>query len=205
MEENQLSPKNTIPTPSEVMKGRKINKTFFLVAGLVILTAVLLIISLTTRKDSPPSVSNKNVQTDYAHTSLSISEEPRQASVAGTYETDVNIDSKDNLVTGAQIELSYDPASLTNVEIKPGNFLPKAITIKKTIDAKKGTITFWLWASQGAIGVKGTGAIATITFTKTDTLETTISFLPESLVSDERYDQSVLKETTSGVIGPLSL
>lgn len=198
MEENL----NNVPSPSEFIKKNKLNKTWLLVAGLVALTGVLLIVSLASKKISPFETPSKQA-TDIAHTSLSISDQPRSASTAGTYETDVNIDSQDNLITGVQLEISYDPKVLTNVEIKAGDFIPNSIVTQKKVDSAKGTISYWLWISQGNSGAKGKGTVAVISFSKTGSNETSINFLPDTVVGDQRYGQSVLRESTSAVIGNL--
>lgn len=199
MEENQTDK----PNLNKDSKGFKINKTMLLVAGLVILTGVLLAISLSSKKISSIPTLTREQETDFAHTSLSISEEPRVSSLSGTYEVDVNIDSSDNKITGAQLELSYDPKVLTKVEIEPGDFLPNPVVILKKIDAQNGKISYVIGSQLGENGVKGTGAIAVITFSKTDNQETTINFLPQTLITAEGSDQSVLKESVSGIISTL--
>lgn len=201
MEEN--SQQNIIPTPSEVINKRTFNKSWVLVTGLVILTAVLLVISLSRRNFSGVPSATKQEQANFAHTSLSISESPRVASAAGVYETDVNIDSKDNQITGVDLELTFDPKVLTKVDIKPGSFIPNAVVLNREVDPIKGTISLTIGTSQRSRGVKGTGAIAVISFSKTGSAETTIQFLPNTLVTAEGQDQSVLSETASAVIGVL--
>jgi hypothetical protein len=48
--------------------------------------------------------------------------------------------------------------------------------------------------------VKGTGTIAVLSFTKTGSEETAISFLPQSQVSTLGLNESVLNETVSAFI-----
>ena len=201
--DNNNSGENIIPTPGEVVKKAKFNKSFILVGGLVILTAVLLIISITSRNSSSlPSISRES-QTNTAYTNLSISEELRASTILGKYETDVNIDSGKNQITGVQLEISYDPKVLTNVDIVPGSFFPTAVIIGKEIDPVKGTILYTLGTAQGTDAVSSKGSLAVISFNKIGDTETSIEFLPETLVTDHRYDQSVLNETESGNIGIL--
>jgi hypothetical protein len=210
MEENSAQPSQptvpNIPSPEEVVKEAKkgnFNKSIILVVVLVILTVILLVVSLNIKKGSPAPYVTKQVQTNVAQSSLSISDSPRIASTSGAYETDVNIDSGTNKVTGIQLSISYDPKVLTNVDIKPGTFLPDGTVISKQVDAQKGTITFLLGTSQGKKGVSGTGQVAVISFTKVIPDDTNLSFLPDTLVSAEGYDQSVLSKTSSAVIGAL--
>lgn len=190
--------------PKESSSKLKINKTLLLVTGLVILTGVLLAISLYSKGSSPIQEIIKNAEeNNFAKTSLVLSEEVRKSSASGVYELDVNIDSDDNEVTGVQLELSYDPKVLGKVDIKPGSFLLSPVVILKKIDTTSGRITYMLGNQLGEPGVKGKGTIAVISFSKTGDKETSIDFLPQTLVTAQGLDQSVLKETVSGVIGTL--
>jgi len=196
----------TIPTPEDVVKDVKkgnFNKSILLVVGLVILTAVLLVLSFMVKKSSPAPTATTKTQASFAQTDLSISENPRTASTSGSYETDVNITTGANKITGAELVLSYDPKVLTNVDIKPGSFITSPTVIQKKIDSTQGTITLIFGTAQGAKGVSGTGQLAVISFTKTSAVDTDINFLPDTLISAEGYDQSVVSKTTSATIGSL--
>jgi hypothetical protein len=195
MEEN--APQQA-PVENSAQKLRSLNKTPLLIAGLVILTGVLLALSLGSRKANLPNLATEEpAKTDYAHTTLSLSE-PRESGNAS--EMDVNIDTQDNIVTGVQLELSYDPKVLTRVDIAPGEFMEDPVVIQKRVDATNGRISYVLGAPLGKAGIKGQGPVAVITFTKTSDAETSLTFLPETLVTAEGHSQSVLKETVSAVI-----
>ena len=56
------------------IKNSSLNKTWLLVAGLVILTVALLVVSLNSKNFPGLPTSSKDVKTDFAHTSLAISE-----------------------------------------------------------------------------------------------------------------------------------
>lgn len=200
MEENLPNPTNS----PGVNKKLKLNKTALLVAGLTILTGLLLVISFSSRTSLPIPLITKDEEVDFAHTSLSMSEEIRASSESGVYEIDVLIDSKDNVITGGQLEISFDPLVLKNVDIKPADFLSNPTEGIKRIDQAKGSISYTLLNRLGEKGVSGTGVFATISFSKTGSEETFLEFLPDTLITAENpIDESVLKETTSGVIGNL--
>lgn len=186
MKENILSFKNNI------LKRPKI-----LVAGLIILIIIPLAIGFAANFFQKLPAGSKDEQTDFAHTSLAFSEEPKISSASGMYEMDIAINSRDNNVSGAKLELVFDPKVLGNVDIKPGSFLPNPTVISKKIDAVNGRITYVL---ESADGVKGEGTVAVISFSKLTNQETTINFLPQTQVSAQGFDQSVLKETVSGII-----
>ena len=181
-------------------KSKTINKTALLVAGLVILTIVLLVVSLTSRSGVLRPGGSDKIKTGFADTSLAFSDTPRTGTISGVYEMDINIDSKNSKITGAQIELSYDPKKLTKVDIKPGNFLDNPVVIVKSIDTDSGVIKFWLGNRVEKEGVKGDGTIAVVTFSKPASGEAQINFLPKTSISAEGIDQSVLKETVSALI-----
>lgn len=192
MEENVKSKKNS-----------NLNKTWLLVAGLVILTAILLVVSLNSKNFPGLPSESKEVKTDFAHTSLSISEEPRASTVSGTFEVGITIDTDKNEITGVQLELTFDPSILGRVDIKPGDFLKNPAVLIKDIDIKNGRITYALGNRPGEKAVKGTGTVAILSFSKGSQVETGINFLPHTAVSSPGHNQSVLKETVSAVIGPL--
>ncbi|MBP9717024.1 MAG: hypothetical protein KBD51_03740 [Candidatus Levybacteria bacterium] len=184
---------------NNIVKKNKLNKTWLLVAGLVILTVVLLVVSLTSKNFSPLRSTPKEVKVDFAHTSLAVSEDVRQ-SPDGGYETDVIINTYEDEISGAQIELSFDPKVLTNVDIEQGTFINSPAVLIKTVDTKTGVIRYAIAIKPGDKMVKGEGVIATISFNKTGTTPTNLNFLPQSQVSTTAHSQSLLRETTSAVI-----
>lgn len=181
-------------------KKSKLNKTWLLVAGLVILTIVLLVVSLTSKNFSPLKGGTRDEVVEKARTSLSISEELRPLETSGKYETDIVINTNGDEISGTQIELSFDPKAISSVDITPGDFIPDPTVLIKSIDTKTGVIRYAIAIKPGDKMVKGTGVIATISFTKTGTEETYINFLPQSQVSTTGHNQSVLRETVSAVI-----
>ncbi len=189
---------------NNITRKNKLNKTWLLVAGLVILTGVLLFVSLTSKNFSPLRSTPKNVKVDFAHTSLAVSENVRQAP-NGKYETDVIINTNGDNISGAQIELSFDPKALTNIDIKPGTFIDNPTVLIKTIDTKTGTVRYAVAIKPGDKMIKGEGIVAVISFTKIGTTSTYINFLPQSQVSTTDHNQSVLRETVSAIIDKVSL
>lgn len=189
-------------TDNIVSKFKSFKKTPFLIAGLVILTGILLAVSLNLGSE-PKSPTSNATQEDFAHTSLSISEEIRESTVSGVFEVDVNIDTNDDLVTGVQLELEYDPEALTKVDVVNGDFLENPNILIKEINENEKRITFVAGKKPEQSSVSGEGVIAVISFEKVTDEPTYINFLPQTLVSAEGLNQSVLKETISTIIGEL--
>ncbi len=175
------------------------NKKWLLVAGLIILIAAPIIILLSSKGLNLISKNGNNQQIAEANTSLSVSEDIRSTSES-TYETDIVINTNGNKISGAQIELAFEPTLLTNVDITPGNFLSNPTVLTKTIDTTNGVIRYIIAIKPGDETIDGTGVIATLSFTKTSQEPTNIGFLPTSQVSTTGLNQSILKETISADI-----
>lgn len=188
---------------------KKINKTWVLIIILMILTALLLIISIMSRNSNPiaevtPTVSIEP-EKEIAFTTLTISGEPRISTISGRYEVDVIINTDKNEVTATQVELVFDPDTLTIYDIKPGKFMTNPEVLQKNIDTENGRVSFWLAINPNQSWVQGEGAIATITFTKVGTGSGEIGFSPKSSVSAIGIDDSVLLDTFSGFINELPI
>lgn len=167
-------------------------RTFILILILVASVTWLLILAVNPNKTSEPQVT---ATPSPAQSVLTLSDEGLSTSSART--VNVNIDTGTNKVTGVQIELSYDPKVLTSVDIKPGTFFENPVILLKEINIKEGTVSLALGVSPGLGGIYGSGTAAVLTFnTASDSGETTISFLPKTLVSGEGIIQSVLKSAT---------
>lgn len=176
-------------------------KTWALVAGLIILTAALLYLSLSANKNSSPVPQVTPVPTkEAANTSLLFSDEQKYASGSSLLKTDILIDSKTNKITGAQIELTYDPTILSKVDITPGNFLKNPVEVLKKVDVKNGRISYVLGTRLNESS-NGTGIIATITYLRLKNTQTTIDFLPQTLITAHGFSESVLVNSKSGVLG----
>lgn len=187
------------PVESSTPHKNNFNKSILLVSGLIVATLVLLGISLTAKKYSPAPAANKTAEVGFAKTSLSISDQANSSDVSGVYETSVDINAE-NKVTGIQLSITYDPTKVTNVDIKPGDFLQNPTVIKKNIDTKNGVVTYILGTALGTPGVDGSGSVATISFSRVGSGDVEFNFGPDTKVSAQGQDQSVLSGTTGAVI-----
>ncbi len=195
MEENLENKEVSSPLPSEPQKTG-FNKTPLLIAALVILTGILLVVSLSSRKSSPSSGTK---QVSVLSASLSMGDQ-RAASTSGSAEIDVNIDSGKNKVNGVQLEIAYDPKEVKINDIKPGSFFDNPLVISKKVDSEKGVVTLLLGSQINQKGIEGSGTVAVINFTKTTSGDSQLSFNPGTLVTADGGSQSVLSKTASGSI-----
>ncbi len=97
------------------------------------------------------------------------------------------------------IELGYNPLVFGNVDINPGTFFQNPAILLKTIDTKNGKISYIIGIQLQAQGVSGKGTVATITYSiqpTTNQIQSSINFLPSSLVGAQGINNSVLKSAT---------
>lgn len=181
-------------------EAAKMNKTWILVAVLVVITFVLLIVSLTAKNPFINPNRAKITPEVASETSLIFSDTVRVGTVSGTYEVDINIDTGENEVTLAQLEMKYNPGEFQRVDLKPGNFINNPVILQKSINTMDGRIKYWIGVSPNQDGVSGQGVIATLIFAKPATGASQITFLPKTSISATGTDQSVLKNMVSGYI-----
>jgi len=158
--------------------------------------------SLITSSPSPKVTPAKTAFNEsVAQTVLSFGSPSLVNSSASTlnYSLPVNISTGTNKVTAVQLELQYDPAALTYVAIAPGPFFAKPDVLSNQIDAKTGRITYAFGAGLTGKAIAGEGIVANITFSaKVQTLtNTSITFLPKTLVTAEGINDSILKQTVT--------
>lgn len=113
----------------------------------------------------------------------------------------VNIDTK-NEVTAVQLELSFDPAVLKNIQIKEGSMFQNPIVLINNVDAQTGRISYAIAISPSETPKSGKGTIAVINF-ETSLLsgqKTEISVLPKTLATAKGVRESVLNQISGAVI-----
>lgn len=185
--------------PVQPKKGAP-KQTIVFITFLIVVTLVLLGLAVYTQKITPPSptTSNQVVFPSYAHTDLVLTPPEKRAN---TYSTNVNITTGSDKVTAAQIELSFDPKVLLNVDIKTGNFIQNPVVLLKKVDQQNGRISLAIGVPLGEKGVSGSGTVATITFTEepSATGSTVLDFLPKTAVTAQGVAQSVLKTSTGSL------
>lgn len=183
-------------------------KTLALILALTILTLMLLGVALaplfrqTPKEPSEPTTGEPTVTpTPPAFTTINLSPNPVTITQDGTIE--VVIDTGDNELTAVQLEIAYDPAYLTNVTMTPGSFFPDPIELLNTVDDQTGRVTYALGITPAQTPVRGSGAVATITFQKNLSSgpgQTQVDLLPKTLVTQQGVGPSVLKSTSGTTV-----
>ena len=171
-----------------------------LVLVVVLAAAAILLLSFAFKQTKNLLQNNPTVvKQSPAHTSLSLSSDPKLNS--STYTEDVNIDTSSNVVTGVQLELTYDPKVLTAVDVTPGTFFENSNVLIKKVDTVNGRVTYALGVTLGEKGKSGKGVIASLHFALIPGQKlpviTAINFLPKTQVSAQETIESVLKDTSN--------
>lgn len=182
------------------------NKSTILLIFLLGLTAVfLLYLSFSLQKKAKPPAVTRPIVTAPKKTAV-ISFNPNNFSLVkanSTYTAYLFIDSGESSVTGAQIELSYNPALLQNVVFTPASnetaFFKTStehIILQNIHNSKTGKISSIIALFPNVKAIKGTGLLGTLTFKTTvpSKFETKITFQPGTAVSTQGKSVSILKE-----------
>lgn len=177
-------------------------RTLFLIFALFVITFVLLAITLYAPSNPKPAQTVTAPKESIEQTALSFGQLIATASSSVTnfaYSLPINITTGGNKVTAVQLEMQYDSRVLTNVVVTPGSFFKNPEVLLSQIDAKTGRITYAFGVGLTEQGVVGHGVMAILNFeAKVGTpQETTILFLPKTLVTAEDVTQSVLKQTNN--------
>jgi|SRR5665811_128802 len=172
-------------------------RTLALIIFLVVATIGLVLLSVYNKPSEPGEETVKTpAAPTYAQTTITLSN-PVESSASGMYQTDVNVSTGSNKVTAVQLELSYNPKELLNVEIVPGAFFTDPVILLKKVDEITGRISLAIGIQLGGTAVSGTGTVALISFKpNAGVTSSSINFINKTKVSAESELKSVLKSTT---------
>jgi len=126
---------------------------------------------------------------------LSFLPNPVQAAQNGTVTLTVQLDGASDAFSLAPLQIKFDPAQLRLDDASPGDLLTRdgvRVTTAKDIrnDAGEASLTFT--RLQGASGVSGSGAVATLTFSAVGKGSGTVSIIGASLKNSQSQMLPVL-------------
>ena len=172
-------------------------RTLALIIFLVVATIGLVLLSVYNKPSGPSKETIKTpAAPTYAQTTITLSN-PVESSASGMYQTDVKVSTGSNKITAVQLELSYNPKELLNVEIVPGAFFTDPVILLKKVDEITGRISLAIGIQLGGTAVSGTGTVALISFKpNAGVTSSSINFINKTKVSAESELKSVLKSTT---------
>ena len=128
-----------------------------------------------------------------------VSESPKTAALSleqqGDGTVNVVVDAGAGTVSAVQLALSFDPGVLENVQIKKGTYFVSPFELINLVDSTKGTITYAIGISPSGRPQGGKGVVAQITYNAKQgvTSQTRLDFLPQTKVTSEGIDSSVLQ------------
>lgn len=183
-------------------------KTLILIVTLALITGGLIYMALTTQSTPPISTTNspapqvtaiprvkKTAVLFFAPSSISLNS-------SGSSSVDVMVKTQGQKVSGAQLEILFDPNVISNLNVTAGSdsiFGPSNyFVIPLTVDYKTGRATYGVGINIQATPDKTEGKVATLTFTankSTNQKSSVIELLDKSIVTQEGVGDSILKET----------
>lgn len=180
-------------------------RTLILIGVLIVITIGLLILALSAQKGKQtiPTTQQSTGSSPspvIPHTVLSFS--PNTVSMSSQSATlAVAIDTGGDKVTAIQLELQYDPAAISVVDIAPSGFIPNPLVLLKNIDAQQGRVSYVLGLPGSEEPKTASGTVATVTIRALKAQQQTqIKILPKSLVTATGVQTSVLKSTSDVTI-----
>ena len=118
-----------------------------------------------------------------------------------TSSVDILVDTGNQEIVGVQIEAQYDPKSLSNLKLTPGNdatsfFGPNVAILFNEVNQETGRISFAIAIQPQEKTRKGIGRIASLSFAKAFNAQgtATVSLLDKTIVTILGEEESILKE-----------
>lgn len=171
-------------------------RTLALIVVLLFITGGL--VYLAVREEQPSQIATvaPTPTPNPAHAVLSFV--PETSSTSAIQTVDVVVESNQNHLTGAQLNIAFDPKVLSNVTIKPGTYFTNPTVLFTTVDKVNGQISYVLGIGANGQEASGSGTVATISYTLLPTASpsTKLSFLPKTEVTQQGVLGSVLKRST---------
>jgi len=185
-------------------------KTTILIVVLLLFTAGLVYIAVRTEQQNPNQIDEETISeeelTDLVptinpQTQISFSPSVIDTGTNPQISQSVNVAANTNgqTISGIQLELSYDPAVLTNITIEPAEnnlFGPNPAVLINSVDPNLGRISFAITLpSLDSDEVVGSSNIATITFStlQNKVQNTQITVLPKTTVRSLKSTNSLLQ------------
>jgi hypothetical protein len=201
-EEKPIEQSQVVQSPVDDLTKPKHSVDAKVVLLLIVLSGIVFICSRFLPNSPKPSETKEADQviptgvTKHATTTLSV--DTQNASIsANLLEVPIVIDTGENAVSAVELHLSYDPALLSGVSVKPGPFYTTPMIIKKTIDGTNGTIIFVLGSIKPQ---QGAGVLVTIAGTPRQKTSIAIHIDSETKVAAVDEVGTVLQRTSSGTV-----
>lgn len=184
-------------------------KTTILIIILAIITGVLIFLAVRSDQSlqtnvTPVTTVKPTPVTIKPYANLTFSLNPLDVSKSATAQSiDIIIDTNGKPVSGAQVELYYDPKVLTNLKLTPALQSPffgaNPVVLINSVDSAQGRVSYAVAVSNSDTEKTGKGSVATLSFTINKfagAAFSQITFLPKSAVTTFSSQSSVLNIST---------
>ena len=142
------------------------------------------------------SVPSPTGQLAPADTTITLVPSSTTVSVGQTFTVNANINTGVNDVIGVELHISFDSTKLQAQDIVAGSFFTNPDTTNKFINNNNGTLEYTLVLPPQSAPRTGTGTLATMTFTATNTGNAAINVGSGTIVAAvNRGNQNALKST----------
>jgi Cohesin domain len=174
---------------------KKDEKRVYMLGGIMLLLIIIVYILLQSRNQMMPGNAGNQVPNI-----IPVTQNPGTASLKlvqqGENKVDVVVDAGVGQVSAVQLYLSYDPEVLTNVQIQKGVYFVHPFELLNIVDKTKGIMTYAIGIAPNGSPQGGKGVVAEITYTTKQGVasQTKIDFLPQTKVTAEGIDTSVLQK-----------
>ena len=192
-----------------ILKTDMPKKTTILIIILAIITGILIFLAVRSDRSleegkAPIAATTPTPVVTKPYADLSFSIDPLDVSKSTTTQSiDILVDTNNKPVSGAQVELSYDPKVLTNVTLTPPLQNPffgaSPEILINSVDPTQGRISYAVAIANNDSQKTGKGIVATLNFTVNKFAGvpfTQITFLPKSAVTAFSSQASVLNRST---------
>ncbi|HSW89227.1 MAG TPA: hypothetical protein VLG12_08740 [Candidatus Saccharimonadales bacterium] len=180
-----------------------------MVVCVAVLLAVYLLLSTTTKNAGQTTQNITTTPTQEGETSQSTSTYPTTNPKLVT--TDlyflknpdnntvyINVKTGKQPISGLQLVLAYNPSLISNITITPADFFDNPIVLQNSVDANKGIVYYTLAINPNSAQISGEGTVAILHYSGIPTgVSTTLSVLPQTKVTSQGVNDSVLSKTNS--------
>lgn len=201
------------PAPTPISPKRFSPRTLILIVVLAIVAIILIFFALNMNSNAPAQTpGGNNTETGAQPTSsvektATIAFSPTSVDLATSTSAtvDIIVTAGNTPITGAQVEINFDPTVVRNPRILPPDTTNSLfgtatsfIELFNEVDPKDGTINYAIGIQPTGNPVVGAGSIGKLTFTvvRGNTPSSQISFGEGTAVTISGADESVLNTTT---------
>ncbi|KKQ41814.1 MAG: Family 10 xylanase [Microgenomates group bacterium GW2011_GWC1_37_8] len=120
-------------------------------------------------------------------------------------DVNVEVNTGENNIMIAELNINFDPTRLEVLEVSPGNFFTNPATIGPRIDNTQGTIYYVLYLPTNATPKQGQGILAKISFSTKELGSATVNIAPNTIVGDTSEQGTVAEGPRNVLIGTTPL